>query len=146
MPAAAVVFLSVLIVAGGVLMWEVRTGKFAGETSRLDAWRGALFFFATVAGGALLIRSMGGTVLLALAFIPVTVLSLMRFVALTRQRWAGATSAVVMAAALFLGLSLSLRVLPEPIDEGSFLEHIFHTDGGASSESIDPDARRSVRM
>lgn len=146
MSVAAAVFLALLIVAGGVLMWEARTGRFAAETPRRDVWRGLLFFLATVAGGALLVRSMGGTVLLALAFIPVTVLSLMRFVALARRRWAGAASVAAMAAALFLGLSLSLWVLPEPINEGFFLEHIFHLDGGASPQSIDPDARRSVRM
>src|SRR5690606_21018150 len=111
---AAAVFLALLIVAGGVLMWEARTGRFAAETPRRDVWRGLLFFLATVAGGALLVRSVGGTVLLALAFIPVTVLSLMRFVALARRRWAGAASVAAMAAALFLGLSLSLWVLPEP--------------------------------
>lgn len=145
MPAVALVFLLVLIVAGGVLMWEARTGQFTAATPRREAWRGAFFFLATVVGGALLVRSMGGTVLLALAFIPVTVLSLMRFVALARRRWVGAAPVILMAVALFLGLSLSLRALPEPINEGYFLEHIFHLDTGTSPESIDPDARRSVR-
>lgn len=146
MPTAALVFLSLLVVTGGVLMWEARTGNFTAETPRREAWRAALFFLATIAGGALLIRSMGGTVLLALAFIPVTVLSLMRFVALARRRWGGTASTVAMAVALFLGLSLSLQVLPEPINEGFFLEQIFHLDSGTSPQSIDPDARRSVRM
>lgn len=146
MPPAPLIFLLVLVAAGGVLMWEARTGNFTADAPRRDVWRAALFFLATIAGGALLIRSMGGTVLLALAFIPVTVLSLMRFVALARRRWVGTASAVVMAIALFLGLSLSLQVLPEPISEGFFLEQIFHLDSGASPESIDPDARRSVRM
>lgn len=146
MPFTALFFLLVLILAGGVLMWEARTGRFTAATPRREAWRGALFFLATVAGGALLVRSMGGTVLLALAFIPVTVLSLMRFVALVRRRWAGSISAVAMAVVLFLGLSLSLQALPEPINEGYFLEHIFHLETGVSPESIDPDARRSVRM
>lgn len=146
MPFVALFFLLVLLASGTVLMWEARTGRFTAATPRREAWRGALFFLATVAGGALLVRSMGGTVLLALAFIPVTVLSLMRFVALVRRRWMGSVSAVVMAVALFLGLSLSLQALPEPISEGYFLEHIFHLDDGRSPESIDPDARRSVRM
>ncbi len=146
MPATALLFLTLLLAAGGVLMWEARTGRFTGATPLREAWRGALFFLAAVAGGALLVRSMGGTVLLALAFIPVTVLSLMRFVALVRRRWIGAAPVVLMAVALFLGLSLSLRALPEPINEGYFLEHIFHLDTGPSPESIDPDARRSVRM
>ena len=146
MPLVAIFFLTVLLAAGSVLMWEARTGRFTAATPRREAWRGALFFLATVAGGALLVRSMGGTVLFALAFIPVTVLSLMRFVALVRRRWVGAVSAVAMAIALFVGLTLSLQALPEPISEGYFLEHIFQLDDGPSRGSIDPDSRRSVRM
>ena len=146
MPFAALFFLSILLAAGGVLMWEARTGRFTAATPQREALRGALFFLATVAGGALLVRSMGGTVLLALAFIPVTVLSLMRFVALVRRRWIGFASVVVMAVALFGGLSLSLQALPEAISEGDFLQHIFELDNGHSPESIDPDARRSVRL
>lgn len=146
MSVTLVAFLCVLLLAGIVLMWEARTGRFTADERWWDAGRGVLFFLATVAGGTLLIRSMGGTVLLAFAFIPVTLLSLMRFVALTRQRWVGVASVVIMAVALFGGLTLSLRALPEPIDEGYFLEHIFHLDSERSPESIDPDARRSVRV
>jgi hypothetical protein len=146
MPVTVVAFLVVLLLAGVVLMWEARTGRFTAETPSWDAGRGALFFLATVVGGALLVRSMVGTVLLALAFIPVTTLSLMRFVALTRQRWVGVASFVTMAVALFVGLQLSLHALPEPIDQGFFVEHIFHLGGESTPESIDPDARRTIRM
>lgn len=146
MPVTVVAFLSVLFLAGVVLMWEARTGRFTADRRWWDVGRSVLFFLATVAGGALLIRSMGGTVLLALAFIPVTLLSLMRFVALMRQRWAGVASVVAMAVALFGGITLSLRAMPEPIDEGYFLEHIFHVGGESGPDSIDPDARRSVRL
>jgi hypothetical protein len=139
-------FLCVLFLAGIVLMWEARTGRFTATRLRWDVGRSVLFFLAAVIGGALLIRSMGGTVLLALAFIPVTLLSLMRFVALTRQRWGGAAPIIAMALALFGGISLSLRAVPEPIDEGYFLEHIFHLGGETGPDSIDPDARRSIRM
>jgi hypothetical protein len=146
MPVTVVGFLCVLFLAGAVLMWEARTGRFTAASARWDVGRGVLFFLATVVGGALLIRSMGGTVLLALAFIPVTLLSLMRFVTLMRQRWSGAATVVAMALALFGGIALSLRAVPEPIDEGYFLEHIFHSGGEAGPDSIDPDARRSIRM
>lgn len=146
MSAIVIGFLCVLLLAGIVLMWEARTGRFTAGRFHMDVVRGVLFFLATVIGGTLLIRSMGGTVLLALAFIPVTLLSLMRFVALTRQRWAGAASVVAMALALFGGITLSLRAVPEPIDEGFFLEHIFHVGGEGGPDSIDPDARRSIRM
>ncbi len=145
MPAAVVVFLAVLLVAGTVLVWEARTGRFTAASRRQEAWRAALFFLATVAGGALLIRSMGGTVLLALVFIPVTVLSLMRFVALARRRWDGARSVLALALVLWAGLWMGLAVLPEPLDEGFFLEHILHLDRGDGGRSIDPAAGRPVR-
>ena len=140
------VFLVVLFLAGIVLRWEARTGRFTAEQRWWDVGRGVLFFLASVVGGTLLIRSMGGTVLLALAFIPVTLLSLMRFVALMREHWVGMASVVAMALALFGGVTLSLRAVPEPIDEGYFLEHIFHVGGESGPDSIDPDARRSVRL
>jgi hypothetical protein len=146
MPTTVIVFLFVLLVAGIVLMWEARTGRFAADRLRWDLLRGGLFFLATVAGGALLIRSMGGTVLLALAFIPVTILSLMRFVALTRRRWVGVASFMTMAVTLFVGLQLSLMALPEPIDQGFFIEHVLQLGGESMPESIDPDARRTIRM
>jgi D-alanyl-lipoteichoic acid acyltransferase DltB (MBOAT superfamily) len=146
MPATVVAFLVVLLLAGIVLMWEARTGRFTAQRLRWDLVRGALFFLATVVGGALLIRSMGGTVLLAMAFIPVTILSLMRFVALTRRRWAGMASFVTMAVVLFVGLQLSLLALPEPIDQVFFIEHVFQIGGESTPQSIDPDARRTIRM
>jgi len=146
MPATVVFFLFVLLTAGIVLMWEARTGYYASVQPNRDLGRTALFFLATVVGGALLVRSMGGTVLLALAFIPVTCLSLLRFVALVRTRWVGIASFVTMAVALFVGLQLSLHALPGPIDQGYFVEHVFNMGGDGTAESIDPDARRTIRM
>ena len=146
MTATILIFLAILIIASTVLMWEARTGRF---TSRTDTWnvlRGGLFFLATVVGGTLLIRSVDSALLLALAFVPVTLLSLMRFVAIGRARRGGFASLASMVLALFLGISLSLRALPEPIDEGFFLEHILYGGDGGSPESIDPGARRSVRV
>lgn len=141
-----VLFLSVLIAAGGVLIWEVRTGRFTSGSRRRDAWRAALFFLATVVGSALLIRSAGGAVLLAAAFVPVTVLSLMRFVALVRARWAGAATSLVLALALLLGTVASLAALPDTGRHGVLLEQILHPDRAGHPESIDPDARRPVRL
>ncbi len=146
MPVAVVVFLTILFIAGVVLMWEARTGRFTAATRQQESWRAALFFLATVAGSALLIRSMGGTILLALVFVPVTILSLMRFVALARRRWQGAASFVTLAFVLWAGLWLGLYAVPYPLDEGFFMEHIFHLDGGPGSRSIDPAAGRPVRV
>ena len=144
MSLAVVLFLLVLIAAGTVLIWEARTGRFTSGSRRRDAWRGALFFLATVVGSALLIRSAGGALLLLAAFVPVTVLSLMRFVTLARARWAGAASSLVLALALLAGTVVSLSVLPGPTARGAFLEQIFYPDGDAGPPSIHPGARRSV--
>ena len=139
-------FLAILILAGGVLIWEARTGQFASEAPQRDTWRGVLFFLATVIGGALLIRSAGGTILLALAFLPVTLLSLMRFVTLARRRWMSGLSTAMLALALLVGTFASLSLLSEPIHQGVFLEQIFHLEGGPIPDSIDPDAGRPVRL
>lgn len=145
MLATLALFLLVLILAGGVLIWEARTGRFTSASRRHEGWRGLLFFLATVVGGALLIRAAGGSLLFAVAFVPVTVLSLMRFVTLARRRWVGAASALALALALVAGTAAGLTVLPEPIDQGVFLERIFHPERGTMPESIDPAARRAVR-
>ena len=84
-------------------------------------------------------------ILLALVFVPVTILSLMRFVALARRRWSGAASFLTLAFVLWAGLWLGLYAVPYPLDEGFFMEHIFHLDGGPGSRSIDPAAGRPVR-
>lgn len=139
-------FLLILIVAGGVLIWEARTGRFTSGSRRRDAWRGALFFLATVVGSALLVRSAGGTILLAAAFVPVTLLSLMRLVTLARARWTGAATSFVLALALVLGTAASLAALPGPLDRGLFLERILHPERTGFPPSIDPDARRPVRL
>ena len=139
-------FLVILIAAGGVLIWEARTGRFTSGSRRRDAWRGALFFLSTVVGSAFLIRSAGGAILLAAAFVPVTVLSLMRLVTLARARWAGAATSFVLALALVLGTAASLAALPGPLDRGLFLERILHPDRTGFPPSIDPDARRPVRL
>ena len=134
------------MLAGGVLIWEARTGQFTSATPQRDAWRAVLFFLAAVVGGALLIRSAGGTILLALAFIPVTLLSLMRFVMLVRQRWVSGPSTIALALARLGGTAVGLSMLPEPIHQGVFLEQIFHLEGGPLPDSIDPDAGRPVRL
>ena len=137
--------LLLLIVAGGVLIWEARTGSFSSGSGRRDVWRTALFFAAAVVGSALLIRSAGGTLLLLAAFVPVTLLSLLRFVALVRLRWAGAASSFVLALALVAGTVATLAVLPDGGRQGAFLEQILHPERAGVPESINPDARRPVR-
>ncbi len=142
---AVVTYLAVLLLAGCVLIWEARTGRLTGKTARRDALRAGLFFLAAVVGGALLVRSAGSTVLLALAFIPVTVLSLMRLVMIARRRWSPVATAAVLGLALLTGMSGSLSLLPQDLDRTFFIEQVFHRDAGPAAPSIDPAARHSVR-
>ncbi|MDX1531179.1 MAG: hypothetical protein R3362_06600 [Rhodothermales bacterium] len=145
MTATLVFFLCVLLVAGVVLVWEARTGRLAVASVYGEAGRATLFFLAAVAGGALLFRVAPNNLLLASALIPVTALSLFRFVMLARQRWQGLVAATVLAAVLLAGVSLGLTALPDHIDERFFLEHVLHGDTGPLPQSIDPAAHRSVR-
>lgn len=138
--------LALLIVAGGVLIWEARTGRFTSGSWGGDAWRAALFFAAAVVGSALLIRSAGGALLLLAVFAPVTLLSLMRSVTLVRLRWAGPAASLVLALALVAGTVATLSVLPDAARSGSLFEHILYPERAGTPESIDPDARRPVRM
>ena len=138
--------LAVLILAGGVLIWEARTGRFASESPEADRWRGVLFFLATAIGSALLIRSAGGSLLLAFALLPVTLLSLIRFVTLARRRWTSAWSTFALAAALVVGTLAGFAALPGPSDHDGLLEQIFYPDHGTTPDSIDPDAGRPVRL
>jgi len=138
-------FLFVLIVSGVVLLWEARTGRMTPEASWDARARAALFFAATVFGGALLLRAAGASPLLALALVPVTVLSLYRLVAITRRRRPGMVAAGALALALALGLTAGLSVVPKPLDQRDLFELIFYPDATPDARSIDPAARRVVR-
>lgn len=138
-------FLAVLLLAGAVLMWEARTGRLTPSSLRTGIGRGGLFFAAAVFGGALFMRSLDASPLLAATLAPVTGLSLFRLVSLTRLRWRSGLAVLALALALFGGLSASLRALPGPLDQRTIVEQIFHSDRGPQAVSINPAARRSVR-
>lgn len=136
----AVVFLTVLVLAGAALVWEARTGRFGDARRWGGRLRAALFFLATVAGGLLLYRAWGGSVLLALSLVPVTGLSAFRLTMLARARWPR-LAPVVVACAVLLGVALALRALPPPQEDGVLFERL----GGRSTPSANPDAGRVVR-
>jgi hypothetical protein len=144
------VFMLILLLAGGVLIWEARTGRLS-PAGRLDgAFRGTLFFAAAVIGGALLVGTADSSLLLATALAPVTVLSMIRLVMILRARAAARERRVlaplaVMALLLSLGVAATLEVLPRPLDQRVFIEKIFHIDTPGDSRSIDPAARRTAR-
>ncbi len=143
-------FLVVLLATGVLLVWEARTGKLTPSSSRNATLRASLFFAAAVVGGALLMRSASSSLLLAAALAPVTGLSLVRFVAILRPtmslgRWTGLVSASVILAFLAVGVWASMSLLPQELDQKSFIEQIFQRDIPSDSRSIDPAARRTGR-
>lgn len=135
--------LLVLLAAGAVLIWEARTGRFSGTSARWETGRVILFFLAAVAGSALLIRAVDTAALMGLALVPVTALSLVRFVALARRRWGGWAPAGLAMLALLAGIGVSLLIMPDPLGQTSLVRHIL--DGSAPQRSIDPEARFTVR-
>lgn len=143
---AAPLFLFVLLLAGSVLLWEARTGSLTPRTLR-GAWgRMSLFFVAAVVGSALLLRIAPGSVLLAMALVPVTALSLFRVTSLARRGRSRPAAVLGLALALAIGLGASLHALPQTLDERVLFEQIFYPGGTPQVGSIDPDARRVVRL
>jgi asparagine N-glycosylation enzyme membrane subunit Stt3 len=146
-----IVFLLVLIAAATLLVWEARTGRLDPGSHLGASVRATLFFAAVVVGGALLVRSSGSSLLLALALLPVTGFSVYRFWMLIRPilgrsvRQAVATFCVVAVATIF-GLGASLSLLPERLDQRVIIEQIFYGDSPGDQRSIDPAARRTARV
>lgn len=145
------VFMLVLLFAGGVLIWEARTGRLSPAGGLDAAFRGTLFFAAAAVGGALLVGTADSSLLLATALAPVTVLSLVRLVMILRARAAARerrvfAPLVIVAMLLSLGVAATLEVLPRPLDQRVFIEKIFHLDSSGDSRSIDPAARRTARV
>lgn len=133
-------FLAVLVLAGAALVWEARTGRFGDARRWGGRVRVALFFAAAVAGGVLLYRAWGGSVLLGLSLVPVTGLSAYRLTMLARSRWPQ-LAPVVVAAAVALGVAAGLQVLPPPTGDSVLFEQL----GGKPAPSANPDAGRVVR-
>jgi hypothetical protein len=99
---------------------------------------------------ALLARTVGSSLVLAATLVPVTGLSLLRLSMLVRPIVGGslrglATSAV-LALILLFGLSTSLSMLPEALDQRVIVEQIFYGDSPGDQRSIDPAARRVSRV
>jgi hypothetical protein len=137
-------FLLLLLVAGTVLIWEARTGSLTPRTPWGGSARATLFFMAGVVGAALFYRTAPSSALLAAALVPVTVLSLFRLVMLLRRRWRGVSATMSLVVLLFTGTSVSLLLLPKPLDQRTFIEQIFHIETSQNGRSIDPASRRSV--
>lgn len=145
-----IVFLSVLLLAGMVLMWEARTGRYTPRTPWGATLRATLFFAAVVVGSALLMRTVGASVILAATLVPVTALSLLRLSMLVRPivgaSARGLATSAVLGMILLFGLGASLSLLPHALDQRVIVEQIFYGENPGSQRSIDPAARRVSRV
>ena len=140
------VFLLILILAGDLLVWDARTGNLE-PSSRAERWfRSTLFFLAAAVGGAIFFRAAPSSFLLAAALLPVTLLSLFRCIGLTRVRWNTAVPLFSLVVALILSISVSMSMLPDPLDQRVFIEKIFMRGGPDNADTIDPAGRRSSRV
>lgn len=144
----AAFFLIILLIAGVVLIWEARTGQLTPRTSTGATIRTTLFFVAAVVGGAMLMRTASASLLLSIALVPVTGLSLYRFVMLVRpalQPVRALVPVLIIVMALVVGMTTSYSMLPKHLDQQVIIEQIFMRESPPAQRSIDPAARRVVR-
>lgn len=128
------------------MVYEARTGRLTGTTRRRSVGRLAVFFGGAAAGAALLISTAGAEWLFALAFVPVTVLCLLRFTMLVRHLTPGWGPALLSSLVLALAVIYAVQWLPLPLDRAYVVEQIRLIDEARQApDSINPDARRTVR-
>ncbi|MEL6311798.1 MAG: hypothetical protein AAFQ17_05430, partial [Pseudomonadota bacterium] len=88
----------------------------------------------------------GAEWLFALAFVPVTVLCLLRFTMLVRHLAPGWGPALLSSLVLALAVLYTVQWLPLPLDRAYVVEQIRLIDEARQApDSINPDARRTVR-
>ncbi|MEL6445307.1 MAG: hypothetical protein AAFV01_11980 [Bacteroidota bacterium] len=143
---AVVLAVSLLVLGGGLMIYEARTGRLTGATRRRSLGRLAIFFAGAASGAALLISTAGAEWLFALAFVPVTVLCLLRFTMLVRHLAPGWGPALLSSLMLALAVLYAVQWLPLPLDRAYVVEQIRLIDEARQApDSINPDARRTVR-
>ena len=136
----------VLVLAAAVLAVEARTGRLAGPTRAWTAARASLFAASAVAGLALVVPLSAGAWVLALALLPITALSVLRFSMLLGAWWHGPVRTVVVVTVLAVGVLAVLPSLPRTLERSFVLDELRPGDAVRSpSDSIDPNALRPVR-
>lgn len=143
MPLPVTLALTVLVAAAGLLASEVWTGRPLGTRRGGRLAAAATFGVAAVAGATLLTALAGQEWPLALALVPLTALSVMRFGGLVfpaAPPWARIVAVGVILAA---GVGAALQVVPVPLTRG-------HLSGAAPAHSVDrgtvrPYVSRPVR-
>lgn len=136
-----------LLAASALLLQEVRTGSMDGAPQKHAATRATIYLLAVIAGAALLIALADGEWILALALVPITFLSLLRFSMIARQWWEGWRLPVYTCTVIAVGIVATLPMMPYPLNRTFVLEelNLINTTVGRP-DTIDPEAVRRVRV
>ena len=142
-----VLLLVLPVLAGGLLVWEARTGRFGGPSWWGEGARAVVLLGGAIASTTLFVRTVPHALLLSLALIPIALLCLLRLSMLVRGWMRGWHVSLGLGLVFALGVSLCLRALPAGLDQRGLIEHVFELEQkGPAPHSIDPDAYRRVRV
>ncbi len=134
-----------LVASAAVLADEARTGRLAGRTARATHVRALVFLGATVAGGSLLVALPTTEWVFALALLPITALSGLRFAMLARGWWSGWRLTVFTAVLVGLGIAACLPLLPVPLSRRALIERLAPGRPAGMPDSIAPEPGFPVR-
>lgn len=136
-----------LLAAGVLLLLEVRIGRMEAPLQKHSAIRATVYLLAAIAGATLLIALADGEWLFALALVPITFLSLLRFSMVARQWWEGWRLPVYTCTLIAAGIVAMLPMMPYPLNRTYVLEELNLIDTHLGRpDTIDPEAVRLVRV
>ena len=136
--------LAILLAASVLLSLEVRTGRMDASPQKHSA---TVYLLAAIAGATLLIALADGEWLFALALVPITFLSLLRFSMIARQWWDGWRLPVFTCTLIAVGIVAMLSMTPYPLNRTFVLEELNLIDSTLGRpDTIDPEAVRPVRV
>ena len=136
-----------LLVAGVLLISDLRAGRMDASPQRRPVARAAMYLLAAIAGATLLIALADGEWPFALALAPITFLSLLRFSMIARQWWEGWRLPVFTCTLIAVGIAAMLPMMPYPLNRTFVLEELNLIDTQLGRpDTIDPEAVRLVRV
>lgn len=139
--------LAILLAASVLLSLEVRTGRMDAPPQKHSATRATVYLLAAIAGATLLIALADGEWLFALALVPITFLSLLRFSMIARQWWDGWRLPVFTCTLIAVGIVAMLSMTPYPLNRTFVLEELNLIESTLGRpDTIDPEAVRPVRV
>lgn len=136
----------ILLTACVVLLLEARTGDLEAASEKRPGYRAVLYILATVSGATMLIAVADGEWLFALALIPITFLSLLRFSMIAKRWLEGWKLPVITCFLVGIGIIGSLPLMPYPLDRSYILYELRLVDDQVRPpDTIDPEAIDPVR-